>query len=470
VLEAVGEAVAELNQHDLLHRDLKPSNVVLTSEGRIVLTDFGLACTRPAAGYAGGVAGTPAYMAPEMFDGIISTKTDVYALGMTAYHVLSGRTAFSGNRKEQDDAIAVDVKPLIAAGVPQGVIDVVVRATNKDPLFRAKSAWHVVQSLRAAFNAAGIKAATQDQLARKLKDKPEQIVAAHGTTSADPSSGSSSATIADLAARKRNQRPPSAIDTAARHSPPAWTPTTHAAGPAATDGAVGDRRRARMAGLAGSLAGAAVGVLGAIFIRRFDAGLTDWVDAHFTHRFLVNMFHAPGILVAPIAPAIEITIVIGGCLGSAFLLYRYLRGVRRPRNIERTQCGWCGHELRGITEPVCPECGHKIGDRGPDKDGLLPPGLTRNRKVAVSMGFFCAVTSIVADAMATWALRALNQDPADLIIFPFALFFGCAAALLVYEVSAQRDLLVSGRAWCRVCGSELIALTEPVCPTCHTKI
>ncbi len=71
VLEAVGEAVAELNQKDLVHRDIKPSNIVLTREGRVVLTDFGLACVRPAAGRddANGLAGTPAYMCPKCSTG-----------------------------------------------------------------------------------------------------------------------------------------------------------------------------------------------------------------------------------------------------------------------------------------------------------------------------------------------------------------------------------------------------------------
>ena len=85
ILETVCEAIAELNQRHMVHRDLKPSNIVLTRDGRVVVTDFGLACARPAAGMGKvGLAGTPAYMAPEMFDGVISAKTDVYALGMTA--------------------------------------------------------------------------------------------------------------------------------------------------------------------------------------------------------------------------------------------------------------------------------------------------------------------------------------------------------------------------------------------------
>lgn len=115
VIETVAEAVAELHHHDLVHRDLKPSNIVLTRDGRIVVTDFGLACMTPAAalrGGAGGVAGTPAYMAPEMFDGVVSARTDVYAIGMTAYHLLSGQPAFRGTPDElraqhQDVAVYV---------------------------------------------------------------------------------------------------------------------------------------------------------------------------------------------------------------------------------------------------------------------------------------------------------------------------------------------------------------------------
>ena len=175
VLEAVGEAVAELHQHDLVHRDLKPSNVMLTSDGRVVVTDFGLACDRPASalrGNSGVVSGTPNYMAPEMFDGVVSARTDVYAIGMMAYELLCGHPAFTGTIEElqrQHQTVAINIQPLRSAGVPEGVIDVVVRATSKDILFRPKTARHVLEAFRAAFDAAGIQPAPREAMARILK-------------------------------------------------------------------------------------------------------------------------------------------------------------------------------------------------------------------------------------------------------------------------------------------------------------
>jgi serine/threonine protein kinase len=205
VIEAMTEAVAELHKHDLAHRDLKPSNLVLTSDGRIVVTDFGLACVRSALalrGNSGIVAGTPAYMAPEMFDGVVSARTDVYAIGMTAYRLLAGRPAFDGTLdevKRQHQTVAIDVEPLRAAGVPDGVIDTIVRATSKDILFRPKTARHLLDAFRAAFDAAGIQTASRDALRRLLRE--------HAPTPADQAhagaAGTMAETVSQLAARKR---------------------------------------------------------------------------------------------------------------------------------------------------------------------------------------------------------------------------------------------------------------------------
>jgi serine/threonine-protein kinase len=63
------------------------------------VTDFGLSYRRHAAG-AGGVAGTPTYMAPEMFHAEVSFRSDVYALGMTAFELLAGAPPFKGTLDE----------------------------------------------------------------------------------------------------------------------------------------------------------------------------------------------------------------------------------------------------------------------------------------------------------------------------------------------------------------------------------
>ncbi len=104
LLEAVGYAHAR----GLIHRDLKPANVMLEPEGRVVLTDFGIAQIVNASRLTmtGITVGTPAYMSPEQGQSLtIDARTDVYALGIMLYECLSGQIPFDG-----DTAAAVLLK------------------------------------------------------------------------------------------------------------------------------------------------------------------------------------------------------------------------------------------------------------------------------------------------------------------------------------------------------------------------
>lgn len=97
----VCRAVAYAHSKGVIHRDIKPDNVMLGAFGETYLLDWGLAASvstatvhLPAADQLGGVAGTPAYMAPEMTEGIgskLSRKTDIFLLGATLYHMLTGQ-------------------------------------------------------------------------------------------------------------------------------------------------------------------------------------------------------------------------------------------------------------------------------------------------------------------------------------------------------------------------------------------
>ena len=95
ILTDIGEALYYAHQQNIVHRDLKPDNILFNAKGEALLADFGLATILSSARTANiGSAGTPAYMAPEMFAGQVSVKSDQYTLGCIAYELLTGRKPF----------------------------------------------------------------------------------------------------------------------------------------------------------------------------------------------------------------------------------------------------------------------------------------------------------------------------------------------------------------------------------------
>src|SRR6185436_11098772 len=104
VLRHVGLAVHHAHEHDIIHRDLKPQNILVDAKNEPHITDFGLAklvgenLSVSLTG-AGMVVGTPAYISPEQAQGLKTTdrRTDVYALGVMLFEILTGRHPFLGD-------------------------------------------------------------------------------------------------------------------------------------------------------------------------------------------------------------------------------------------------------------------------------------------------------------------------------------------------------------------------------------
>ena len=158
VLRDVAWALGYAHGQGVVHRDVKPDNILLEqATGRALVADFGIAsAVRGAAGLeGGGIVGTPEFMAPEQALGEdVDARSDLYALGVTAYFALSGRLPFSGaNATEVLAKQVTEAAPaLVDAGtpVPRKIAHVVQRCLAKDRAERPAAAADVAEQLSVA--------------------------------------------------------------------------------------------------------------------------------------------------------------------------------------------------------------------------------------------------------------------------------------------------------------------------------
>jgi serine/threonine-protein kinase len=137
----VAAALAAAHSEHVVHRDIKPANIMLTPAGAKVL-DFGIAAAigTPDPDPDGPVMGTPAYVAPERFEGLPATPaTDMFALGTLLYHCLSNRLPWHANTNTElvhaQRYLDPDPLPHIE-GLPPEVLDLCSRCLHKNPAER----------------------------------------------------------------------------------------------------------------------------------------------------------------------------------------------------------------------------------------------------------------------------------------------------------------------------------------------
>src|SRR5919198_3438391 len=149
------DALQAAHDRGIIHRDVKPGNLLVRPNGKLVLTDFGIARSAMTGNLTqvGAVLGTASYVSPEQATGTgnITPASDVYSLGVVAYQCLAGRRPFEG-----DNPIEVAMKhvrdepPPLPPDVPDNVRAMVSRAMAKDVAARWPDATTMGEAARAA--------------------------------------------------------------------------------------------------------------------------------------------------------------------------------------------------------------------------------------------------------------------------------------------------------------------------------
>lgn len=158
VLRQVALALKKADEYRVIHRDIKPENIMLTPSGEVKVTDFGLARindeTDTNLTQIGMTMGTPLYMSPEQVEGgAVDIRSDIYSLGVSAYHMLAGKPPFDG---ETALAIAVqhvknDAESLreMRPDVPAEMIDLVESMMAKSPEDRPQNPGEILKAVKA---------------------------------------------------------------------------------------------------------------------------------------------------------------------------------------------------------------------------------------------------------------------------------------------------------------------------------
>lgn len=139
-------ALQHAHEKGVVHRDIKPQNIMVQANGKLKVTDFGIAEIRDSKPQDSGVAmGTVYYISPEQASGKTTTfSSDIYSVGIMLYEMTTGRLPFEGDTPLSIAMMQVNTKPVrprkINSKIPQGLEQIILRAMNKAPENRFRSA------------------------------------------------------------------------------------------------------------------------------------------------------------------------------------------------------------------------------------------------------------------------------------------------------------------------------------------
>jgi len=193
VSRQIVEALRYVHRRDIIHRDIKPQNIIVDSEGRVKVTDFGIAQAGRATSLtqAGTSIGTAHYLSPEQAQGQpVEAASDLYSLGIVMYEMATGKLPFNG-----ENAVGIAMQHVhdtpapprgIVPAIPENLEAVILRALGKQPTERYLTAQAML-----------------DDIWRVQEGKP---VEAHGAFGDDPARGVRTAAEADGGAQATQVR------------------------------------------------------------------------------------------------------------------------------------------------------------------------------------------------------------------------------------------------------------------------
>src|SRR5439155_8566675 len=158
VLEQLTSALAYIHSLGILHRDIKPANILFDQDYNLYLTDFGIVTwlgEKP--GYDSHMMGTPHYIAPEILEGYVDERSEVYSVGILLYQMLTGYVPFDGPSDEicQPHWKTQPLAPsLLNPSLPRPVERVILRALEKDPRYRYQTIEDLLYAFQIAYEAA----------------------------------------------------------------------------------------------------------------------------------------------------------------------------------------------------------------------------------------------------------------------------------------------------------------------------
>ncbi|MDP1649121.1 MAG: serine/threonine-protein kinase, partial [Rubrivivax sp.] len=156
LVRRVADALAYAHARGVVHCDIKPANIFLSRHDKPKVLDFGIARVAHGAvlpALEGMVAGSPHYLAPEQLQGgVVDARTDIHALGVVFYELLTGRKAYTGDSVEQITSAVLNNHPAPAhelrSGVSPTLAAIAARAMARDPAERYASAAEMASELR----------------------------------------------------------------------------------------------------------------------------------------------------------------------------------------------------------------------------------------------------------------------------------------------------------------------------------